>query len=98
MTLPFFHSNHTNAINIYQVTYGHTCIYMTNNIISKCAKEVIENKHLYNNMLSEVRGGTLVSQFTNLKKGKEDIENYINWKMDLLNIDKTKDYFYHPIK
>ena len=49
-------------------------------------------------MLSEVRGGTLVSQFTELKKGKEDIENYISWKMDLLNIDKTKDYFYHPIK
>ena len=37
-------------------------------------------------------------KFTNLKKGKEDIENYISWKMDLLNIDKTKDYFYHPIK
>ena len=92
-------------LNVYNIHFKYlfgygasTCVYMTNDIISKCAKEVIENKHLYNNMLSEVRGGTLVSQFTELKKGKEDIENYISWKLDLLNIDKTKDYFYHPIK
>jgi hypothetical protein len=64
-------------LNVYNIHFKYlfgygasTCVYMTNDIISKCAKEVIENKHLYNNMLSEVRGGTLVSQFTNLKKGK----------------------------
>jgi len=49
-------------------------------------------------MLSEVRGGTLVSQFTSLKKGRNDIEKYISWKQELINIDLSKDYFYHPIK
>jgi hypothetical protein len=81
--------------------YGYgasTCVFMSNDIIRKCSNEVISNKHLYNNMLSEVRGGTLVSQFTSLKKGRNDIEKYISWKQELINIDLSKDYFYHPIK
>ena len=71
---------------------------MYNDIIRKCSNEVVSNKHLYNNMLSEVIGGTLVSQFTSLKKGRNDIEKYISWKQELINIDLSKDYFYHPIK
>jgi hypothetical protein len=49
-------------------------------------------------MLSEIRGGTLVNQFTILKKGKEDIEKYISWTPNDIKIDLTKEYFYHPIK
>ncbi len=84
-----------------QTLYGYgasTCIYVNNHILSKCVNEVLTNKHLYCNMLSEIRGGTLVSKFTTLKKGKEDIEKYISWNPTLIDIDKTKDYFYHPIK
>lgn len=91
-----------NEYNIYFNTlyaYGaSTCVYFTNDIARKCSNEVIKNKHLYNNMLSEVRGGTLVSQFTKLKKGRDDIEKYISWKQDLISSDKSINYFYHPIK
>ena len=49
-------------------------------------------------MLSEVRGGTLVSQFTNLKKGRHDIEKYISWTPNDIVIDLNKSHFYHPVK
>lgn len=91
--------------NIYQshfkelYSYGQsTCIYITNDILKKCVKEVITNKHLYNNMFCEIRGGTIINQFTNLKKGNCNIQKYISWNKDLISIDKTTDYFYHPIK
>lgn len=79
--------------------YGQsTCIYFKNHILSKCVNEILTNKHLYNGMLSEVRGGTLVNQFTTLKKGREDIEKYISWTINDIKVDLTKPYFYHPIK
>lgn len=91
-----------NKYNVhFNTLYGYgasTCVYLTNEIARKCANEIIKNKYLYDNMLSEVRGGTLVSQFTTLKKGRNDIEKYISWKQDLISLDKSKDYFYHPIK
>jgi hypothetical protein len=49
-------------------------------------------------MLSEVRGGTLVSQFTTLKKGKHDIEKYISWTGKDITIDLSISHFYHPAK
>jgi hypothetical protein len=49
-------------------------------------------------MLSEVRGGTLVSQFTSLKKGRRDIQKYISWTPDDINIELSKPHFYHPSK
>lgn len=80
-------------------SYGQsTCIYVKNEIIKKCFIEVITNKHLYNNMFCEVRGGTLINQFTPLKKGHENIQNYISWHKNLISVDETKNYFYHPIK
>ena len=60
--------------------------------------EVITNKHLYDGMLSEVRGGTLVSQFTSLKKGREDINDFISWTPDDINVNINKPHFYHPVK
>lgn len=79
--------------------YGQsTCIYMTNKILKHCVEEVIKNKHLYCEMLSEIRGGTLVKQVTDLKKGRHDISNYISWTPNEINVDLSKNYFYHPIK
>jgi hypothetical protein len=80
-------------------SYGQsTCIYMVNDIIKKCTEEVINNKHLYNNMLSEIRGGTLVHQFTDLKKGKRDVQNFISWTPSDINVNLNASYFYHPVK
>jgi len=79
--------------------YGQsTCIYFKNHILKQCVNEIIKNKHLYNGMFCEVRGGTLVSQFTSVKKGREDIEKYISWTSDDIKIDKSIPYFYHPYK
>jgi hypothetical protein len=49
-------------------------------------------------MLSEIRGGTLVSQFTELKKGRNDISKYISWVDKDITIDLNKPHFYHPVK
>jgi hypothetical protein len=79
--------------------YGQsTCVYFKNYILGKCVNEVLTNKHLYDNMFCEVRGGTLVSKFTTLKKGREDIQKYISWTSDDIAIDLNQNYFYHPIK
>jgi hypothetical protein len=79
--------------------YGQsTCIYFKNYILGKCVNEVLTNKHLYDNMFCEVRCGTLVSQFTTLKKGRKDIEKYISWTPDDININTIQPHFYHPVK
>ena len=49
-------------------------------------------------MLSEIRGGTLVSQFTTLKMGRSDIEKYISWTPSDINLDMKIPHFYHPLK
>jgi len=80
-------------------SYGQsTCIYFKNHILKKCTEEILKNKSLYDNMLSEIRGGTLVSQFTFLKSGRDDIEKYISWTVDDINIDTKIPHFYHPYK
>ena len=79
--------------------YGQsTCIYFKNHILKQCVSEVITNKHLYDGMLSEVRGGTLVSQFTTLKKGRHDIEKYISWTHNDIKVNSKIPHFYHPVK
>jgi hypothetical protein len=89
--------NHNRFDKIY--SYGQsTCIYFTNEILSKCVKELLSNKDLYSNMLSEIRGGTLVSQFTTLKRGRDDINKYISWTPTDIHIDTSLSYFYHPVK
>lgn len=92
------HNPHnTRFKNIY--SYGQsTCIYFKKHILKQCVEEVMINKHFYNNMLSEIRAGTLVSQFTTLKMGREDIRSYISWTSDDITINMDQPYFYHPIK
>jgi len=80
-------------------SYGQsTCIYFTNDILNKCVNELLSNKHYYANMLSEIRGGTLVGQFTSLKRGRLDINKYISWTPNDIQVDTTKPHFYHPVK
>jgi len=90
-------SYHSQCVNLY--SYGQsTCIYITNNIIRKCVDEVIKNKHLYTNMFCEIRGGTLINKFIPLKKSRVDINKFISWTPNNINIDLTNPYFYHPVK
>jgi hypothetical protein len=87
---------HTNFSSLY--AYGQsTCIYMKNHILKECVNELLQNSHLYDNMLSEIRGGTLISKFTTLKKGREDIHKYISWISSNISIT-DQIYFYHPVK
>jgi hypothetical protein len=80
-------------------SYGQsTCIYFKNHILKKCTEELLKNKHLYDNMLSEIRGGTLVSQFTTLKMGRNDIEKYISWTPNDIKLNMKIPHFYHPVK
>lgn len=80
-------------------SYGQsTCIYFKKEILKQCVEEVIKNKYFYDNMLSEIRAGTLVSQFTSLKKGREDINNFISWTPDDINVNLNQPHFYHPVK
>jgi hypothetical protein len=87
--------------NHFKILYSYgqsTCIYFKNHILSKCVNELLTNKHLYNNMFCEIRGGVLTKQFTTLKKGRHDIEKYISWTPNDINVDLTKPHFYHPVK
>ncbi len=79
--------------------YGQsTCIYFKNHILKQCVNEILTNKHLYNNMFCEIRGGMLTKKFTTLKKGRQDIEKYISWTPNDIVIDLSKSHFYHPVK
>ena len=75
-----------------------TAIYFKNNILKQCVNELFENKYLYNNMFSEVRCGTLVSQFTSLKMGNPNNNKFISWIQNDINVDENIHHFYHPVK
>jgi hypothetical protein len=84
----------------FKTLYGYgqsTCIFFKNEVLKKCYLEVTSNKHFYTDMLSEIRGGTLVKQFTELKKPREDIRDFIWWETNGLKFGQNE-YFYHPIK
>ena len=49
-------------------------------------------------MFSEVRCGTLVSQFTSLKIGNPNINKFISWIQNDINVDENIHHFYHPVK
>lgn len=79
-------------------SYGQSCcLYFCNDILKQISEEVVKNKHLYNNMLSELRGGTLVRKFIDLNPLREDIRDYFWWNTEGIKFDKDT-YFYHPIK
>jgi len=75
-----------------------TCIYFKNHILKQCVEEVLKNNHLYNNMFSEIRCGTLVNQFTELKRGMANIDKFISWNVNDISVNKNIPYFYHPVK
>ena len=80
-------------------SYGQsTCVYFKNYILKQCVDELLKNKNLYENMFCEIRGGTLTNQFTELKKGRDDIKKYISWTSNDIYVDKNIPHFYHPVK
>lgn len=92
------HNIHNNIFkNIYSCGQT-TCIYLKNHILNQCTEEILQNKHLYNNMFSEIRCGTLVNKFTELKVGNLNIRQFISWQSDDIMIDKNIPHFYHPVK
>lgn len=79
-------------------SYGQSCcVFFKNNILKSISEEIITNKHLYNDMFSELRGGTLIRKFNELVPPRKDIRDFIWWNKDGLKFGKEK-YFYHPIK
>lgn len=81
-------------------SYGiSSCLYFSNRIMRKCIEELTANRELYDSMLSEARGGTIVAMHAPLIRARPDIQNYIGWKIDDIDPDTSRDkYFYHPIK
>lgn len=75
-----------------------TCVYFKNKILRQCTEELFNNKHLYDNMFSEVRCGTIVNKFATLNKGRTDIDGFIGWTPIDIQIDLNQPYFYHPVK
>jgi len=91
--------NINNSIFTTLYSYGQsTCVYFKNYILKQCVDELLKNKHLYENMFCEIRGGTLTNQFTKLKKGRDDIKKYISWTSSDIYVDKNIPHFYHPVK
>lgn len=84
----------------FPILYGYgqsTCIFLKNHIVKNCFIEITRNKHLYCDMLSEIRGGTLTKMYTEIKPSREDIREFVWWGKCGLTLGK-KEYFYHPIK
>jgi len=74
-----------------------TCLWFTKNLLSKIVKECFLNKGLYDNMFSELRLGTLIKKFTDIKKNRNDIDDYISFVSEAI-VEKHKNFFYHPRK
>jgi len=92
------HNNHNVIFDKIYSCGQTTTIYFKNHILKQCVDELNKNKHLYSNMFSEIRCGTLVNQFTTLKKGRDDISRYISWTANYITLEKNIPYFYHPVK
>lgn len=79
-------------------SYGQSCcVFFKRNVLKQISEELIANKDLYNDMFSELRGGTLIIKFNKLVQPREDIREFIWWEKNGLKF-KSKKYFYHPIK
>ena len=48
-------------------------------------------------MFSEIRCGTLVNQFTELKRGMANINKFISWNVDDISVNKNIPYFYQKL-
>lgn len=95
-----YRKHNTNS-NYFKTLYScgqTTCLYFKNKVLKRCTEELFNNKHLYNNMFSEVRCGTIINQFSTLNKGRCDINDYVSWTPNDIKIDINKSYFYHPVK
>lgn len=75
-----------------------TCIFFKNYALKKFYTEMTDNKHLYHNMLSELRVGTVMKSLNILNKPRPDIEDFISYETWRVNPNFNQKYFYHPIK
>lgn len=79
-----------------------TCMYFSNRAIKHFYDEMILNKNtIYNNMLSEMRIGTIIQQKFKINKIRKDINLYVSSNSadpHLKNIKFSDSYFYHPVK
>lgn len=74
-----------------------TCLWFNTNLLSKIVKECFLNKGLYDNMFSELRLGTLIKKFTDIKQNRDDIDDYISFVPEAIT-EKHQNFFYHPRK
>lgn len=79
-----------------------TCMYFSKNAISHFYNEMKLNKNnIYDNMLSELRIGTIVQQKFKIKRIKETISKYVSCDpndKNLIDINLNEALFYHPVK
>lgn len=76
-----------------------TCMFFTNKVLENYRDILISNPGgIYNNMVSELRLGTILGNEGLLNKSRADIDNFISYDVNHLNIDLNKDFFYHPVK
>jgi hypothetical protein len=73
------------------------CVYASARVAKLCYEEVTRNKRIYDDMLSELRLGTIVSKFCKMDKARMDIRDYIWWERAGLRFGRKK-WFYHPVK
>ena len=76
-----------------------TCMFFQNEILKQFYTKITENhRKVYNNMFSELRIGTIVGATGEIRKSRDDIEEYISWKDSYIKLNYERDFFYHPIK
>jgi hypothetical protein len=50
----------------------------------------------HDSLLSELRTGTVVRRFTDIKRGRPDVNDFINWRRFPMNFSVP--HYYHPVK
>lgn len=73
-----------------------SCLLFNNQVLSAMVNRVTSEPRKYDNMFSELRLGTLVQQ-SGFKLNQVDGDT-VSWSKNLINFDKNKRGYYHPIK
>ena len=73
-----------------------SCLLFNNKVLSTIVNRVTSEPRKYDNMFSELRLGTLVQQ-SGFKLNQIGGDT-VSWHKNLINFDKNKIGYYHPIK
>ena len=72
---------------------------MSKTILTKINQLILDSPRKYDNMLSELRLGSLIRiAGHSLDTPFENSENFMNWNGGKIIFDKTKNGYYHPVK